>query len=1377
MMTGGMRPPTTTLPTSLMLLAALMLLPAAGAFGQESVAVMVDDSPTASQRFGLLLSQRAANPTEAARLAAELLDGFGDRLVAVEDGDGERFRSVRVAVEAVLRSHPELAERHRAAESAMAERLLREGRLEELSRRRLWTDAGLEAALRLAQREAESGQGAAALRMLARIEGHPALEARSKDRAAAIRLVAEWSLGAGGVPQIPEPPPPSRDARSSLDSAVEPPREAASWRRLWVEEMPLSVFRRVLDADSAMPRVAPRMVPRVSEEATLLATFPAADDRAVYIHEGHRLRAIDRLSRRERWQVPLDLAGGDAGGTVGDPAVAVVRDGAVVAISGHALGTMRSGGGRIHCLEASDGSRRWATSLAEAVGARIGDAGQGSEAVFAYGVPAVDGRAAHLLARRVSNRLETVDYLVSLSLEDGSLRWVARLGSAGGIRLGGLRHYTSPLLHEGRIFVSSSVGVVAAVDAADGGVEWLRRIPVPLRESPYPVAAWECGSPVAIGDELFAISPDQLSLLRISASDGRLLAAAPIGSAARRSPRYLLAANGSEGEPMLLSVGGDLEALDPEDLSRRWSFADANEGSNERWPLLSGRSGIRGRVQVGAGAALVPGSGGVAVVRLSDGRIESVLPADEPANPLLDDGQLLLAAKDSLAMLASPEESRRRLQRRWESAPAEAEWPLALLDLELELGRFAEAVSFAAAALRGVEASGDAADRAELFERLVELDRRCLRGDPAEVTVRDLLLAAATEPSQRLRERLGRGEWLMARGRSGEAAEAWRSVLSDREVAAAEWRSGDRRVDGAAAALSRLREAARGDARAREAMERVAAAGGAVPAGAGDAAPADLRFAREHPFTRAATTGFIEVAERRRAAGEPREALWILLEAMQRHGGDATLAAALSQLAIEQGWLATAVSAIRESGGEVPADLLVAASADPWQRSVAGDAAGRPQLGFSPGEAIALPGRIVRPESGRLGEKADRFLLAGDGSLSMWSVSGGPPEERWSLPLEEAGPRLLRAGRDLLLWQPLDGSAPIASRIDASEGRVRWLNPSLDELLPALPQRPFEAEARGAAVEGGSKPSEILPALVEDQLVLVRRSGDLASLSIEDGRTVRWRLEQVLEMVTHLDAGPLGVVLGGRHRDDSGRLVPAVAWVDPDGGVRRRWLVPDAVGGIRWVRLSPLAGIAWGSDAGVSCRQIASGAGEADLEWSAESSALRRTAEGWLLRDRLLLREGPQQLVACGLLDGAPLAEAVGERRDAAPVVFVGLLADAAGVTATYSDRVVRFDARGRFAGMDAVSEDRNYIAFDAVDGGVAVLSSRGTRPAIDASGTPRTEFMHLVYRFSTDDGCRQAGAALEVRTTGPRLEAILCVDGWILLSSAASTIAVPLAP
>jgi hypothetical protein len=353
-------------------------------------------------------------------------------------------------------------------------------------------------------------------------------------------------------------------------------------------------------------------------------------------------------------------------------------------------------------------------------------------------------------------------------------------------------------------------------------------------------------------------------------------------------------------------------------------------------------------------------------------------------------------------------------------------------------------------------------------------------------------------------------------------------------------------------------------------------------------------------------------------------------------------------------------------------------------------------------------------------------------------------------------------------------------RIDARTGRVEWVNPSVAELFVAVDAaspHPLEGQR---PVPGATEPwraSEVLPMVVEDRLVLVRRDGEIACLDLADGRTVQWAIKAPLDAVFHIDGGPLGVVLAGRGRDDSGATVPVTVWIDPDGEVRRRWVDSDA-SEARWVRISPMGEIAWGTAEGVEVRSIAVGDGSFDGRWRSIGPWARNTWDAWLLGDRLLLRQGDDRLEARHLADGSAWREPSAyeaPRREGPLTVFGGLWQDRAGVTALFGDRVVRFGSQGALTGIDAVSEDRNFLLATLAADEIVVLSFRGAGPTVDAEGTPRTEFVYAIYRFGLSDGLRQRGPSLELRTLGPRFDAIGAIDGWLLLSSPTSSLAVPL--
>ncbi|MGA1056765.1 MAG: PQQ-binding-like beta-propeller repeat protein [Phycisphaerales bacterium] len=1343
--------------------------PAALARPQDSVAVMVDESPTATQLAERMLEQRQANVGESARIAARLLAEFGDRLVPdPERGDGA-FRSVRAAVEAALATHPDLLGRYRELAETDASERLAAGDLEGLHREALFTAAGLEATLRLAQLDVERGLASQALRRLHRIDAHPDLEGEALRRAAAIEALARWVEGEADESPLGTPPP-ARVAADPLGPGDDEASISPEWRRMWSVELPDSPFRRAFRELQQTGRLVPRTATRIAEEGNLLVALPSADGDTIYLNEGHVARAIDRLSRRERWRVALEDGEVTNLGAVGDPTLVAVSEGIAVTIAGHAIGTVRTGVGRIVAIDAADGSIRWRAKL-------VGD-GEDAD-LFPYGVPVIAGDSVLTLARRVTNRLESVDYLACLALEDGSRRWISRLGSSGGIRLGGMRPFSIPLVADGLAFVASSVGVVAAVEIADGEIAWLRRMPVPLRDTRLSVEPWEVQRPLAIGEAIHVIAPDQASILRLDGATGEELARRGFEDGAIGQPRYLLSGRDREGRDVLIAVGSDIAALDPRDLSSpRWRFSEVDDARRSERSGLVNRLGIRGRAQVAGDLLLVPGREDILALDLATGEEIGRVEIEEPANLLQHDGQIVLAAKDSLVALMPPDRARARLAERRRAEPENPEWPLASVELEFAAGDVEAALAAAEDALVAVERSQSADERERLFAELLAIDAALPPSDLRIARSRTLLASTALTPSQRIREALTRGDWHAANGRLGEAMEAWQSILSDASLLREPLASGGTEVLAAAAARERMRRLA------AVAGPEVLAPSEALAAIRLDRARRDgasaetlLAIAREFPLSDAAAAARLEAARRLEGAGEPREALLVLLEGVRDGGGDRrSLRDAMVAASLRQDWLESAQSSI-ESGGSVPSEDASFAEADRWARLGPRDP--EPRLGPGASEGRSFLGRLV-PFADRTARPRDRVLIAGDGLLSMRESRGGELEERWIVPIEDPLPTILAFGESILVWQLADRDRPMPMRIDARTGRIEWVNPSVAELFTAIdPATPHPLEGQRPA-PGATEPwraSELLPLVVEDGLVLVRRDGEVACLDLEDGRTVRWSTTAPLEAVFQVDAGPLGVVLAGRGRDDAGNSVPATVWIDPEGQVRRRWLGSEQ-GDARWVRLSPLGEIAWGDAEGVEVRSIAAGDGAADGRWRSIGPWARNTWDAWLLGDRLLLRQGDDRLEARHLADGGAWREASAyetPRREGPLTVFGGMWRDRAGVTALYGDRVVRFGSEGELAGIDAVSEDRNFLLATRADDELVVLSFRGAGPTTDAEGTPRTEFVYAVYRFGLSDGLRQRGPALEIRTLGPRFDAIGAIDGWLLLSSPTSSVAVPL--
>ncbi len=1332
---------------------------------------MVDESATATQLFNRLRDQRADNLLEGARLADRLLREFPDRLVPASEGDPDLFRAVRLEVESILRSDPELAAAFADLATIRADRLLDAGELEETFRTALWTPAGLEAGLRLAQLDAESGLGHRSLRRLGRLEGHPGLADESaRSRRDRVTTLARWVAEGKG--------PEALGAWPAEDRAADPfgadPENLSTeaWSELWRESLPDSPYERAFRESRRSGRPTSRTAERIVADGSLLVVMPAADAERIYFNEGHVVRAIDRLSRRERWSTPIDPTGGQELGAIGDPTLVALQGDRVVTLSGHALGNRRTGSGHVVCLDRETGHPLWTTDLAAFAAGLSND--RDSDDLFPYGVVAVDSDAVFVMARRVTNRLETIDYLASLDLEDGRVRWLVPLGSCGGVRLGGTRPYASPVASEGRVLVAASVGVIASVDAADGSIDWLRREAVPLREGRYSTEPWELSQPLLVADRVLSMAPDQTAILELDARTGARLARHGTSEIAAAQPRYLLGAE-LRDRRIVLAIGSDVVAYDATDLdSPLWRYAERNRDVLAGDPGVANRNGLRGRVQVVGDALLVPGGEALRIVDLESGRIRRTLDWSEAANVLSTDGQIVFVATESIASVMDPNAARVRLTARLATAPSDPEWPIAMMDLEIASGHREAAIEAAELALAAVERSGDAAERDRLFERLIDFDLAVRRDREFGTRVRDLLAAVAIEPGQRVRERLSRGDWHVDRGEFGDAIEVWQSLLSEPTLGHRSVSENGRDIAVRVAARERMRDLAEvhgdgllapGAALADLRLDRLLESGAS--------AAELLAVAAEFPLTEAAGRARLEAADRLERSGQPFEATLSRL---------AEVRAAVEAAAGDLDPSAGAAGGVGRAGQGVLAERLDA--------MVERERSSAPRLGRTPGMAVEWPGRLVEfaPSAGDL---RDLVLLADEGEMQRLRTDGPELTTVWSVPIEDPSPLVVGAtaidGREtLLVWQNVDRRQPIAMAVDAARGEVPWLNPSVSTLFPtARPEGAGASSGRrtssGTTRGGQEDPEEILPALVGDRLVLVRRSGDLVALDASDGATVRWTLEGVMDRVQLVEPGPLGVLIAGESRA-AGGLAPVVALISREGRIVRRWELDAAPEiAIRWVRQTPLGEVIWGSDDGISWNGLLPGDGTSDDRWSLRQPQIRHSAEAWPLAGRLIVREGSDRLSVWRTRDGRGMAQAGDLEREGASndrtnvQRFEQLLIDSEGrAAAIFGNRLMVLDVGGEILGLDAVHEDRNYLLAGLASDGAVVLSFEGAGPVIGDDGTPRTEFTYAIYRFGLADGGRQLAPALELRTLGPRFDAIRIEENWILLSSPASTVAIP---
>lgn len=1396
---------------------SIALASAASAPAQDTAPVTLSDSPVAWQLLQQAFDQARDNPGEAARIAQRLLDGYADRIVPADDPPEDRFESVVDRVERFLRAHPATLDRYRRGESAEAARLLAAGRVAEVARSRALTPSGLEAHLALAEREIDRGRLGVALLRLARIENHPDLgsmpreaalywhlrglaatfEGRSRERdealarlealrteeSAAARAALARLAGAG--PARIEP------AIGPLDAGVAPTSEDGEWQPVWTERFAATPYARAVESRLEIPfGMTARDAERARFDASLLVLAPTAWRDAAIVFDGVAVRAMDRLSRRTLWSTDLGDAGVERGGggrlgaigglgalgALGDIASIAIGEGALVVFPGHAAGNERGTAGRVACLDATTGGVRWQATLSRLLATE--------EEVFPIGEPAIADGAVHLLARKVTSRLETVEYAIALELADGSLRWSTHVASCGGVRIQGLRAVSRPVIAEGSLWIATSVGAAARLDLGDGRILWLRRFLVPVREVRYPSEPWEVGGPALVGPWMFAIAPDQSEVVQLDRSSGRSIRAFPTGATnAWGAPRYLIADppldRPDEGprRPRIYAVGADIVAIDTEDPARQlWSFSDANADRLATRAGAANRAGIRGRVQLAGERLVVPGLEDVLLVSRDTGRVRESIAADGPANPVLVGAQLLLGGNAAVTALMPAASAERLMRERIAARPQDPEGALALLDLGLRTRRLAlcvEAGELASAALERRDAS-DA--REELVARLLRATALPEAGGADAAPLHAMLTRAARTPSQQVRVRLAEGDWLAADGRADAAARRYAEILRDPRLRA-ELVANDGSSEIAADALAMTRlEALPADA--RRSLEREAAASLAA---IGDDAEALIEFAAAHAGSALADEAILRLA---------------------RPSADATPDARFDVLA-------ALLAAVRAGGGSSFEILATRGERDGWSRSVAeaseivlhrilrrgGDRAGdraepasramppAVRMGTEPGEAFEIEGRVARyAAQAEVGERLGGILFASERGLSFRTAPA--LDAAWSIASVDRDPLVLLAGgaigARLLVWQEAPDGDAFASLIDAATGELLSRTPPLREILP--PEALLDAGRPAGQLMPNEAPylaAQVLPIVAGRHLVLVRRNGDAVGFRLDGLATPAWSESRLLDQIYDLSAQDWGIAIGGRLPGRRGGGAPAVAVFDPASGtlVARRTLgEPDArEEDIRWLRLVATGELIVGSFAKVEALDALDGS--CRVLWRSSSPLLMDSIGSWRFGDSLLVADRGDGLAAIDLRDGTERPEAFRPpvRSDLRPPTLRGGGRAGPYALVQFEDRVLLFGLDGSLRGEDAVADDRNYLFVLPVEGAILVVNALGSRQVPSPlTGGMRTEFAYLAHRLSLDSGLRIEAPAARIRLSAQRCERAATLPDLLLLSTATSTLAVP---
>lgn len=1364
---------------------------------QEVATVAVDDSPTAQQLLSQAQDQSANNPLEAARLIGRVLDDVGGKLVRVS-GREERFTDARHQAEAFLLEHPEVLERFRQAQSGEAQRLESQGDDAQLVRSKFLTTPGMRAAMRLTQHAIDTAQFATADRLLDEIERHPDAASSDKGLMLTLRVLAAWgdgnpaqvqrllaAAGSSGEPAIVDlvrrlgAVVATPAAKSMVPTSPLMPMQLgpipADLVRLWSEELDNSLYSRMRGSveDGAIGSAG---LDGALLSGRLLVSVPTVSGSRILINEGYVLRAYDAYSHQPLWYQFLGAPNAPRSDAVaGEMEVVVVAQDRVLALSGHALGAERSGGGRLVCMDLASGAKIWEFSpdrfreQPEFLG------------MFLYGAPAVVGDTVVVLGRKVNTRMETVSSVLGFDIERGELRWVAQVGAAPGIRMGGARPYTNPTVDGDSVFVASGAGTLARIDATDGRIRWLRRDPVPIRDLTAEAMPWEVGGACMTRRGILTLNPGGNQVQLINPLDGEEIDSMPTGAGtAWGNPRYFLL---DAAQRFVYGVGDAIVAFNLDDLrTPAWRFTGVSGDAESRPESIldaAGRSGIRGRVQVGwldggRPALVVPLLSHTRIINGDDGSLAAEFACQGPANVVASAGIIAAATNDTLDVYMGAKRAQGILVEAVREQPADADAVVGLIEFAMragDAGLLHRAVDGAPQALASVE--GDQHRRLRLVVLLVEAAKSGLLGRGESDGLFATVVAATRSAPERAAALLAQGDWLVGSGRPLEALSAWRSLLADRDAA-------DCRIEDNDASSSGVIVQSGGNA-ALSRLVALASAPGLPPAvhEASQQLPQSASvqeiqsFAQRFPATAEGAAAWVALSRAQfekgwlaRGAGAALAAVDCAIGTGDARTIAVTVGRAVKVLT-EQGMPVSSAQALDRcliAGHDLPLDSHAGATISSLLLQAPGSQAVQnlplpagALTSSSPGQELTarvFTGVLAPLRGDEVGSRRNSraYIVA---NRMLTAVDSPALATAWTVPLMGDLHFVAPGSQGLLIVEQPDRDSLDAQWID-DQGHPRWRVEGL-----------ADAAVAGNAREGAD--CVVLPG--ERNLLVVRADGDASAFSLEDGRRT-WAKPAVLDQVSCADAGETMAVIGGVRsvRDEQVSLLVALDRISGEAVGEFRLPNDEPV---RWVRVISPCEVAFATARGVGrCQVIGSAEG---VRWLSGASRPRTVVDGKMLGGFLEVREHSDRSHLINWTSGE-IASGLFLPSIPAPTDAIRHWVRCGNrVIAWSAGDVDMYSLGGALIGSASLHGSRRIAEVALASG--AVVGLEQTDPASEPRnfGLARAPERLLVHRFGWEDGARVAGPTLQVELPDGRLDRSQMRDGWLLLGGSQKTLAIPL--
>ncbi len=617
-----------------------------------------------------------------------------------------------------------------------------------------------------------------------------------------------------------------------------------------------------------------------------LGVMPAADGGSLFFQDGRHIYAVNADTGRplRGWtqvhggEHPGIFSVDEPGRARGEQLTVTVTPTCVLAVMGQPDDETAVPGrpisqsqARLVCVDRANGRELWTAwphDLAETA-LRDGDYN---------GTARVVGDSVLIVERAGKNQEFEDCYVVCLKLSNGQYKWSTYVGSASRVteaEIGFDPKNTSQIsVADGRLFVLSNLGTVAALDANDGRILWLSgyprnvepstaRIQQPMAGANGIIKPWTANPVVVAEGKVLALPSDGKNLLIYDAGSGAELKR--IATADYDGANVLL---GMRGNAVVLTTDKGCYCID-------WTLYDRNDPEKAiLWArkdvaadtIAGEENSVFGRGFLTSDSVFVPTRHRLYQLGwFKGGKVLSMYPSrgtwfggQEPGNVLVTSQQVIIAGSTRVDIYTELGLVRKRYEQLMAAAPDEPGPRLEFAEVLFNAGEEEAALGELDEAIRldgGIQSMRPGTGREMIFSTAMDFAKHAGQGpsDQAGATTDrlfDRANAAADSPAEKASYRLARAAYEQDRKNYSGAVLLCQEILSDEQM---------RAVNGAEAEAA-INAAIHADASCYAPVEQKAAA---ALAAAGQANARQLmNVALEFPNSKAAAEARAVAADR-----------------------------------------------------------------------------------------------------------------------------------------------------------------------------------------------------------------------------------------------------------------------------------------------------------------------------------------------------------------------------------------------------------------------------------------------------------------------------------------------------------------------------------